>query len=85
MISILAERFKTDCISVLKDIQAELGDIFRLSAPGKTLVIVFKPEDVCTIYKNDGKFPYSAGLDPLVYYRSKRSDLYHGNGNVNLH
>ena len=75
-----AERFKTDSISVLKGIQKEYRDIFRLRAPGKSIVVVFKPEDVCTIYKNDGKWPNSPGFDPLVYYRSKRPDLYQGNG-----
>ena len=77
---ILADRFMTDNIGVMREIQAELGDLFKLQAPGKTMVVAFKPEDVCTIYKNDGKMPYQPGFEPLEFYRSQRPDLYRGNG-----
>ena len=38
----LAERFMTDCIGLIKELQEDLGDIFYLKAPGKKMVVLLK-------------------------------------------
>ena len=82
---ILAERFQTHLSDLVKELQAEHGDLIRMHAPGKgNFLIALDPEDVCEVYKNNGKFPFQPGFETIGYYRKQRKDLYTENGNDDI-
>ena len=70
----------TNSIEVLKEIQKEHGNLFRLYAPGKSFVVPFDPDDVRAIFQNGGKHPIKPGFGVMAFYRKRRKDLYKGNG-----
>ena len=65
---------------MLREIQQECGDLFHLHAPGKSIVVPFNPDDIRTIFQNDGKFPMKPGFEAFAFYRHRRRDMYQGNG-----
>ena len=63
--------------------QQKYGNLVRLDIPGSVpLVLVFNPEDVEKVYKNDGKYPFQPGFEAIGWYRRTRKDLYKGNGTL---
>ena len=74
-----AKEFLTSNIDILEGFQKLCGDLFRLHAPGKTIVVAFNPQDVRAIHENEGKYPAKAGFAGISFYRQRREDLYRGN------
>ena len=77
-IDFLDKNFKTHQADVYHRLHREHGDIIRLGFMGQPPVVMpFNPEDVKTVYKADGKYPFQPGFDIFRYYRKHmRSDLY---------
>merc|ERR1712013_638812 len=46
------------------------GDIFKVYVPGQgNMVVIFRPEDIKTLYSNDGHIPNIPGFDMLEFVR----------------
>eukprot|EP00092_Neocalanus_flemingeri_P074965 GFUD01092793.1.p1 GENE.GFUD01092793.1~~GFUD01092793.1.p1 ORF type:complete len:516 (-),score=135.05 GFUD01092793.1:110-1531(-) len=66
-------------------LRKEHGDIYRVYVPGQgTMVILFRPEDIKTLYSNDGKIPKIPGFDMWEFIRkTSLKDRYTTTGLIN--
>ena len=61
----------------IENLRKESGDIFKLSIPGETdSVIIFNPDDINTMYSNDGKVPHIIGFEVFEHLRHVMKDRY---------
>ena len=66
-------------------LREEYGDIYKMSLPGQgPLVVVFRPEDIKTLYTSDGKTPHMASFDMFEFIRkTTMKDRYTTAGLIN--
>eukprot|EP00092_Neocalanus_flemingeri_P104678 GFUD01134110.1.p1 GENE.GFUD01134110.1~~GFUD01134110.1.p1 ORF type:complete len:474 (-),score=122.38 GFUD01134110.1:111-1532(-) len=66
-------------------LRKEHGDIYRVYVPGQgTMVILFRPEDIKTLYSNDGKIPKIPGFEMFEFIRkSSMKERYTTTGLIN--
>lgn len=65
-----------------KQLRSRYGDIVRISKlPGrKDMVVVYDPEAIATVYKNEGQWPQRIVLESVKYFRDKvRPEFFEGN------
>ncbi|XP_069671910.1 probable cytochrome P450 301a1, mitochondrial [Periplaneta americana] len=66
-------------------LQKHYGDIAKLSGiPGRTdMVMVFDPDDIEKVFRNEGPWPIRETVECFVYYRSvTRKDIFQGVGGL---
>lgn len=77
--------FNLHTTDVFKRLQLEYGDIFMKegSAGNKDVLVIFKPEDFVTVFRNEGLWPFRDGLNCLAHHRKVcRPDLYGKDGGL---
>jgi len=65
-----------------RELQNEYGDIVKISQiPGrKDMLILFDPDSIAEVYKNEGKWPERFPLGSVKHFREKiRPDFFEGN------
>jgi len=67
----------------LKDMYETYGPIAKEKIGNKTIVHVFDPEDIKTVYSVEGKYPVIPPLQETVQMYRKKNDLSLGLGNTN--
>jgi len=67
------------------EMRVDLGDIFKVYVPGQgDMVVIFRPEDVKMLYKNDGRIPVIPGFDMFEWMRKNTmKDRYTTTGLIN--
>lgn len=58
----------------------QLGDIYREKFGALDLVMLFKPEDIETVFRNEGAYPSRGEIDSLKTYRNSRKHWYSTTG-----
>ena len=48
--------------------------------PGVDLLLLFRPEDIRDMYRQEGPYPSRRSHTALEFYRLSRPDLYHTGG-----
>ena len=67
---LLSRKFNQDGHELFMDYHQEYGDIMKFSFPLlEDIVIIYRPEDMETVFKNDGRYPDNAMFDAVVSYR----------------
>lgn len=58
--------------------QEKYGKLVRIPwTPGRpTMVLVYDPHDMETIYRNEGQWPHRFGLEIVDYWRNQRKDIF---------
>jgi len=72
LFSILRKENVEDLPGYFTRLREKYGDIFRMSLPGLGnghIVLIFEPEDVKEMYKNDGRIPMLPNLSKFEYSR----------------
>lgn len=64
----------------LRERRELLGDIYREKFGSLNIVIIFKPDDAETTFRNEGAFPSRGELESLKAYRSSRKQWYSSTG-----
>ncbi|XP_059479867.1 probable cytochrome P450 301a1, mitochondrial [Neocloeon triangulifer] len=75
----------TNLINLHKQLRDEFGDIVRFSGlePRRDLLFIFKPEDIETVFRNEGLWPERPSFKALKYYRDvTKKDVFQGLGGV---
>lgn len=57
-----------------------LGDIYREKFGPLNIVMLFRPEDVEAIFRNEGPYPSRGEIDSLKAYRNSRKKWYSTTG-----
>ncbi|PSN42151.1 hypothetical protein C0J52_18993 [Blattella germanica] len=79
----LPGELSADIVEIQNTMYNKFGDICRLDkVPGRNnMVFVFKPEDIETVYRNEGQQPVRPSFESLGHYRTDtRKELYDGIG-----
>lgn len=72
LFSILKKENVEDLPGYFTRLREKYGDIFRMSLPGLGnghIVLIFEPEDIKEMYKNDGRIPMLPNLSKFEYSR----------------
>jgi len=72
LLSVLKKEVAEDLPAYFSGLREEYGDIFRMCLPGMgngNIVVIFRPEDVKEMYKQDGKIPMLPNLSKFEYSR----------------
>lgn len=57
-----------------------LGDIYREKFGPLNIVMLFRPDDVETVFRNEGPYPSRGEIDSLKAYRNSRKKWYSTTG-----
>lgn len=71
--------YKLPMIEMMTKFRQDFGSILRL--PGsfgrKDIVMLFSPDDIEKVHRNEGKMPIRRGIDSVAYFRKNyRQDIY---------
>lgn len=66
------------------DIRNRYGNLVRMETPGFDMLLVYDPNDIQKIFRNEGAFPHHSGIIPLRVYRESRPDKYSTGGITTL-
>jgi len=80
---LMKEQLKLD--KLFERLRVEHGDIYKVYAPGQgDMVVLFKPEDIKTLYGSDGENPKIPGFDMVGFIReTSMKDRYTSAGLLN--
>jgi len=66
----LVMKEKNNMDKMFERLRESHGDIFKVYVPGQgNMVVIFRPEDIKTLYSNDGHIPNIPGFDMLEFVR----------------